>query len=93
MFFNLSGRFNKIASVESKTKKNPVKQFISLNPCVTDHYTKPMNIRKKPSDNVRKCPVIEPIIIKTRVKLKPNNAVVTPLLVKEKKMDNINAAK
>lgn len=52
-----------------------------------------MNIRKKPSDNVRKCPVIEPIIIKTRVKLKPNNAVVTPLLVKEKKMDNINAAK
>lgn len=60
---------------------------------MTDYYTKPMNIRKKPSDNVRKCPVIEPIIIKTRVKLKPNNAVVTPLLVKEKKMDNINAAK
>ena len=60
---------------------------------MTDYYTKPMNIRKKPSDNVRKCPVIEPIIIKTRVKLKPNNAVVTPLLVKEEKMDNINAAK
>ena len=60
---------------------------------MTDYYTKPMNIRKKPSDNVRKCPVIEPIIIKSRVKLKPNNAVVTPLLVKEKKMDNINAAK
>ena len=44
-----------------------------------------MNSGKKPSGNVRKRPVTEPIIIEERVKSTPDNAAVTPLVVKKKK--------
>ena len=60
-------------------RKDHVKQFLSFNPRVTDHYTKSMNNRKKSSGNIRKRPVTEPIIIEERVKLTPDNAAVTPL--------------
>ena len=66
-------------------RKDHAKQFLSFNPRVTDHYTKPMNLGKKPSGNVRKRPVTKPIIIEERMKLTPDNAAVTPLVVKRKK--------
>ena len=49
---------------------------------MTDHYTKQMNSGKKPSGNVRKRPVNEPIIIEQKVKSTTDNAEVTPLVVK-----------
>ena len=66
-------------------RKDHVKQFLSLNPRATDHYTKPMNSGKKPSGNVRKRPVTEPIIIEEKVKSTTDNVAVTPLVVKKKK--------
>ena len=59
-----------------------MKQFLSFNPRVTDHYTKRMNSGKKPSGNVRKRPVTEPIIIEEKVKSTTDNEAVTPLVVK-----------
>ena len=44
-----------------------------------------MNSRKKPSGNVRKSLVAEPIITEEKVKSTPDNAAVTPLVVKKKK--------
>ena len=44
-----------------------------------------MNSRKKPSGNVRKRLVTEPIITEEKVKSTPDNAAVTPLVVKKKK--------
>ena len=66
-------------------RKDHVKQFLSFNPRVTDHYTKPMNSGRKSSGNAQKRPVTEPIIIEERVKSTPDNAAVTPLVVKKKK--------
>ena len=63
-------------------RKDHIKQFLSFNPRVTDHYTKPMNSGKKSSGNVRKRPVTEPIFIEDRGKSTPDNAAVTPLVVK-----------
>ena len=68
-----------------KRRKDHVKQFLSFNPRVTDHYTKPMNSIKKSSGNMWKRPVTESIIIEERVKSTPDNAAVTPLVVKKKK--------
>ena len=44
-----------------------------------------MNSRKKPSGNIRKRLVTEPIITEEKVKSIPDNAAVTPLVVKKKK--------
>ena len=44
-----------------------------------------MNSRKKPSGNVRKRLITEPIIVEERVKSVPDNAAATPLVVKKKK--------
>ena len=44
-----------------------------------------MNSRKEPSGNVRKRLVTEPIITEEKVKSIPDNAAVTPLVVKKKK--------
>ena len=66
-------------------RKDHVKQFLSLNPRASDHYTKPMNSGKKPSGNGRKRPVTEPIIIEERVKSTTDNVAVTPLVVTKKK--------
>ena len=66
-------------------RKDHAKQFLCFNPRVTYHYTKSMNSEKKPSGNVRKRPVIKSIVIEERVKSTPDNAVVTPLVVKKKK--------
>ena len=49
---------------------------------MTDHYTKQMNSGNKPSGNVRKRPVTEPIIIEEKVKSTIDNEAVTPLVVK-----------
>ena len=49
---------------------------------MTDHYTKRMNSGNKPSGNVRKRPVTEPIIIEEKVKSTIDNEAVTPLVVK-----------
>ena len=60
---------------------------------MTDHYTKPMNSGEKPSGSVRKRPVTEPIIIEQRMKLTPDNAAVTPLVVKKKKDGEYQSSK
>ena len=60
---------------------------------MTDHYRKTMNSGKKRSGNVRKRPVTEPIIIEERVKSTPDNAAVTPLVVKKKKDEEYQCSK
>ena len=56
-------------------------QFLSFNPRMTDHYTKPMNSGRKPS----KRPVTGPIVIEEVMRMTTDNAAVTQLVVKRKK--------